>query len=74
VTEIVEESGAGLLFDDAAGLARALERVHRDETLRRELGDRALAAWRARHAPDVHLDAYLAAVDEATARRSARAR
>jgi glycosyltransferase involved in cell wall biosynthesis len=74
VTEVVEESGAGLLFDDAAGLARALERVHREEPLRRELADRAVAAWRARHSPDVHLHAYLAAVDDATRRRSARAR
>jgi glycosyltransferase involved in cell wall biosynthesis len=72
VAEIVEETGAGLLFDDTAGLVGALERIHADAALRRRLGDRALGAWRDRHAPAVHLEGYLAAIEDAQARRAER--
>lgn len=62
LTEIVEESGGGVLFDGDEDLAPLLARVAGDAALVRELGrrgrDAALARWR----EDRHVDAYLAAV------------
>jgi glycosyltransferase involved in cell wall biosynthesis len=64
LSEVVEESGGGFLFETLDECRAAMERLRADPGLRRELGERgrqtALAKWSA----DVHLRRYLALIDE----------
>ncbi len=66
--ELVEENGSGLMFEGAAGLAGALERI-RDDDLRRELGEKARAAYREKYTPEVFREKYLSLVGELSARK-----
>ena len=69
LTEVVEESGGGLLYRTPAELRDALQRVQRDVGLRRELGDRGHDAWRRLWREEAHVEGYFAAIEEARARR-----
>jgi glycosyltransferase involved in cell wall biosynthesis len=67
--ELVERSGGGLLFDDAAGLAAALDRFEGDPGLRDRLGAAGRAAFAAHWCERVVVPQYLDVV-----RRTALAR
>jgi glycosyltransferase involved in cell wall biosynthesis len=58
LTEIIEESGGGLLFDDDSELPDQLARLARDPAFAAELGARGRAAAERNWREDVHVDAY----------------
>lgn len=69
------EAAAILTYHSIDGSASAssvspavFERLTSSPALRREPGENALAAWRCRWSPDVHLDRYFELLEE-TARR-----
>jgi glycosyltransferase involved in cell wall biosynthesis len=70
--EIVAASAGGLLFDDGAGLGRALARLENDPALRERLGAAAAAAFAARWSEDVALRSYLELVARLAERRGDR--
>ncbi len=59
LAELVEETGAGLLFDDVAGCREAMARVAESPDLRRSLGDRGRRFAERSWSVDVHLRRYL---------------
>ena len=68
LTEMVEQSGGGLLYHNDEELLAAIERLHTDAALRREMGQRAYRAFGERWTEKVHMEAYFRVLDE-TARR-----
>lgn len=62
VTEVVEESGGGLLFDTPAECRSAMERLRSSPALRAELGDRGRRVALERWTEEVHLKRYLGLV------------
>ncbi len=68
LTELVEQSQAGLLYHNHDELLAAMERLRTDPALRRAMGDRAQQAYRERWTERAHLEMYLQVLDE-TARR-----
>jgi glycosyltransferase involved in cell wall biosynthesis len=72
LTEIVEESGGGLLFDEDEELPALLHRLATDPALAAELGAKGRAAAERLWTEDRHVRDYLAEVEELlAARRSA---
>lgn len=69
LTEVVQESGGGLLYRTEEELREAMDRLLGDEALRRRLGEQGHAAWRRLWSEDVHVAQYLEAVEEARALR-----
>lgn len=68
--ELVEGGRAGLLYPpgDHEALARQIERLHRDDALRRELGENGRAWAQARFTRDRHAEELLAAFARALSR------
>jgi glycosyltransferase involved in cell wall biosynthesis len=58
LTEIIEETGGGLLFDDDSELPDQLARLAGDPAFAAELGARGRAAAERSWREDVHVDAY----------------
>ena len=69
VTELIEDSGGGLLFDTGAECRAAMERLLANPALRSELGRRGRAMAVERWTEDVHLAKYLALINDLTIRR-----
>src|SRR5262249_53975601 len=69
LTEIVEESGGGLLFRDDEDLPKALARLAADPGLAAELGRRGRAAAERSWREKVHVDAYERHVEELLAKK-----
>ena len=69
LAEIVNTSQGGLLFDDRNELRDHLQRMQADPDLRDNLGRSGHAAWRERWTLKIHLDRYLALVDELIAEK-----
>ena len=69
LTEVIEDSGGGLLYRTPAELREALETLLRDAELRRRLGNQGHEAWQRLWSEDAHVKGYFAAIDDA---RSAR--
>lgn len=69
LTEVIEDSGGGLLYRTPAELREAMEALLRDAELRRRLGNQGYEAWRRLWSEDAHIKGYFAAIDDA---RSAR--
>jgi glycosyltransferase involved in cell wall biosynthesis len=67
--EAVEQSGAGLVFRGRRELLDSVHALASSPALRRELGEKALAAWRLRWSPEVHLDRYFTLLDDAARRK-----
>ena len=63
--ELIDDSGGGFTYRTDAELVTAIERLRQDRALRDELGRRGRAAWLRHWSEDVHIDAYLRAVDDA---------
>ncbi len=68
LTEMIEQSHGGLLYRNDEELTAAIERLHTDPALRREMGQRAYQAYTERWRESVHLEAYFRVLDD-TARR-----
>lgn len=68
--EIVTEGSDGYLTSDAEGWRTALGRLLRDPDERREMGRRARETVERRYSVHANLDAWVAAVGEAIARRT----
>jgi glycosyltransferase involved in cell wall biosynthesis len=71
--ECVQESGGGMTYRTDEELEAAMERLRREPALRRELGERGYRGYLERWSEAPHLREYLAAIDQARARRAARA-
>jgi glycosyltransferase involved in cell wall biosynthesis len=69
LTELVEDSGGGLLYRTPAELRVALERMLGEPGLRRELGERGRDAWQRLWTEEPHLAGYFAAIEDARAGR-----
>jgi glycosyltransferase involved in cell wall biosynthesis len=70
--EVIEQSGAGLLFEDAPGLQRALDRLAGDPALRERLGRAGREAYERLWSEDVVLDDYLELIAEVARERGDR--
>jgi len=68
--EIVTHAGGGELFDDAAGLRRALDRFASDQSYRDRLGSAGRRAYETTWSEEAIVPRYLEIVERTTARRS----
>jgi glycosyltransferase involved in cell wall biosynthesis len=59
LTEIVRESGGGILFNTTQDLAAALQTLARNPSLRREMGERGRRMVNERWSKSAHVQAYL---------------
>lgn len=69
--ELLEESGAGLVYRDDSELQCCLASLRSDPALRAELAERGRAAVRKRWSLDAHLQRYFALIEEAAGRCAA---
>ncbi len=64
ITEVIEQSGGGLLFESQEECRALMEQLLRDATLRQQLGEKgrhqALCEW----TQEIHMNRYLSIVDE----------
>ena len=72
LTEIVENSGGGELFDTPEELRASMQRMQRDPARRAAFGRAGRAAYSERWSERVVLPRYLAVIEEAAGRRGAR--
>ena len=72
LTEIVEESGGGLLFEEDSELPALLERLEKNAALAADLGRKGHAAAERLWTEERHMDSYLAEVERLLAERSPR--
>jgi len=68
LTEMVEQSQGGILYQNDEELLAAIQRLHTDPALRHQIGERAYRAYVERWTEKVHMDAYFRLLEE-TARR-----
>ena len=64
LTELVQESGGGLLFQDDGSLLEAMELLTANNDLRQTLGGNGHEAYQREWTPDAHLKRYLGLIDE----------
>ncbi len=65
LTEVIEDSGGGLLYRTAAELREAMHRLLGDEELRARLGNQGFDAWQRLWSEDAHVAGYYGAIEEA---------
>jgi glycosyltransferase involved in cell wall biosynthesis len=65
LTEVIEDSGGGLLYRTIGELREAMDRLLGDEELRGRLGEQGYDAWRRLWSEDVHVAGYFDAIEEA---------
>jgi len=65
VSELVRESGGGLVYTTEDELADAMEQLRTDEGRRDELGRQGYVSAVTRWSEEPHLDAYFALIEEA---------
>jgi glycosyltransferase involved in cell wall biosynthesis len=73
VPELVRECGGGFTYRDEAELLQALEVLHGDPAVRRELGERGYRGYVEHWSEEPHLRAYFEAIEEARERRASAA-
>ena len=71
MAEVVRDSGAGLLFDDQAGLIAAMRQLQDDSALRARLSANGRQAVTTRYSEDVHIAGYLALIERVQRQRVA---
>ena len=71
--EIVAQSGGGLVYRDAQGLAEAIERLRVDRSLRDRLGEAGYQAYQTRWTEAAHLERYLGLIEEIRAHKTSAA-
>ena len=69
LTEILEQSNAGILYHDAADLLSALGRLQSDPVLRREMGERGYRAYQEKWTETAHLANYFQLLEETAIRK-----
>jgi glycosyltransferase involved in cell wall biosynthesis len=69
LTEVIDDSGGGLLYRSPAELRAAMDTLLADSEQRRKLGERGYDAWQRLWSEDVHIAGYYKAIDEARALR-----
>ena len=69
LTEVIEDSGGGLLYRTKAELREAMDRLLRDDELRTQLGNQGYDAWQRLWSEDVHVTGYYDAIEQARGRR-----
>jgi glycosyltransferase involved in cell wall biosynthesis len=69
LTEIVRESGGGILFNTDRDLVAAIQTLARNPSLRREMGERGYRMVKQRWSKSAHLRAYLALLESARMNR-----
>jgi glycosyltransferase involved in cell wall biosynthesis len=62
--ELINASGAGLLFSDSQGLSECIYRIGADDLLRAGLSESARVAYAKYWTPETHVDHYLRAIDD----------
>jgi hypothetical protein len=70
--ECVEQSGGGFTYRTQQELVSAMERLQHNPSLRCELGERGYQGFLRWWSTEPHLDAYFAAIEEATELRRGR--
>jgi glycosyltransferase involved in cell wall biosynthesis len=65
LTEVIDDSGGGLLYRTTTELREAMDRLLADEEQRAQLGNRGFDAWQRLWSEDVHVVGYYAAIEEA---------
>ena len=70
LTEVIDDSGGGLLYRTSAELQAAMERLLAEPELRRRFGESGHDAWGRLWSEDVHVARYYEAIDEARAGRT----
>jgi len=70
--EAVEDSGGGLVYENDAELAAALEKLSSDPDFRDALGRRGLERYRSEWTADAHLTRYLALIEQLREQRARR--
>jgi glycosyltransferase involved in cell wall biosynthesis len=69
LSEVIDDSGGGLLYRTPAELREAMNSLLHDEELRRMLGERGYDAWQRLWSEDVHIARYYEVIEEARALR-----
>ena len=72
ITEVVEESGGGYLFDTLEECRTAMHRLQADTDLRNRLGDRGRQTAMANWTTEAHIQRYLEIVQEVLTQRAGR--
>jgi glycosyltransferase involved in cell wall biosynthesis len=67
--EVINDSGGGLLFDDDAGLQRAVRRLASDRALRDRLGGKGYDAFVLKWTRESHLEQYFDLITRAATRK-----
>jgi glycosyltransferase involved in cell wall biosynthesis len=65
LTEVIEDSGGGLLYRTTVELREAMDRLLGDEELRAQLGNHGHDAWQRLWSEDVHVAGYYDAIEQA---------
>jgi glycosyltransferase involved in cell wall biosynthesis len=68
--EVVEESGAGFIYDTTDELVSAMDRLLADSSYRNQLGQRGYQAYKKNWTAEVHMQRYFELIDEIAATRS----
>jgi glycosyltransferase involved in cell wall biosynthesis len=69
LSEIVEQSQCGILYQSTDELRAAMERLRSDPVFRREMGDRGYQAYREKWNEAAHLEMYFRVLEEAARRK-----
>ena len=62
--ELINASGAGLLFSDSQGLAKCVDRIGADDLLRARLSESATRAYAKYWTLEIHVDHYLRVIED----------
>lgn len=67
--EIVRQSGGGLIYDDEAGMVKAMESIRTDSDLRRRLGESGREAYYKYWTPEAYMPKYFGLIEDVASKR-----